>query len=173
MNKQQLDQMWDHLRQVNGIAIRCVELIPESKLDSHPIPNMRTPKELVVHLYAMPVREVTEGSARGEIVDIDEKAIVAEIRTKDDLLHYCKDSWAAADKARHSMTDAKLTSLVKTPWGGMQFPAFVGFGITHDELLHHRGQLYAFLRQMGAEVPEMWDFEYNAPEYGPKAATQA
>ena len=172
MNKEQLDRKWDHLRQMNGIAIRCVEMIPESKLDSHPIPNMRTPKELVVHLYAMSVREVIEGSARGEVTDVDEKAIVAGIKTRADLVQYCRDSWAAADRATQTMTDAKLMATVKTPWG-MDFPAFVGYGIANDELLHHRGQLYAFLRQMGAEVPSMWDFEHNAPEYAPRAKSEA
>ena len=172
MNKEQLDRKWDHLRQMNGIAIRCVEMIPESMLDSHPIPRMRTPKELVVHIYGMAVRGVVEGSARGEIIDLDEEAVVAGIKTRADLVQYCRDSWAAADRATKTMTDAKLLATVKTPWG-VEFPAFAGYGISSDELLHHRGQLYAFLRQMGVEVPAVFDYEHNAPEYAPRAESQA
>ena len=37
-----------------------------------------------------------------------------------------------------------------------------------DEYLHHRGQLYAFLRQFGIEPPMNWDFEGSAPAYQPK-----
>src|SRR5262245_2096353 len=55
MNRQQIEMMWDHLRQVNGIGLRCIDLIPAEKLDSHPIPSLRTPKALAVHLYALVV----------------------------------------------------------------------------------------------------------------------
>ena len=43
--------------------------------------------------------------------------------------------------------------------------------IIYDELLHHRGQLFAYLRAMGVEPPFMWSFEDNAVEFRPKAPT--
>ena len=62
--------------------------------------------------------------------------------------------------------------MAKTPYGrDMAGEALMG--ITEDEFLHHRGQLYAFLRALGAEPPFLWDFEHNAPEYQPKAAQKA
>ena len=63
----------------------------------------------------------------------------------------------------------KIEGLVKTPWNE-SFPGFVYINIVYDEHLHHRGQLYAFLRQLGVEPPMMWDFEHNAPEFQRRAA---
>jgi uncharacterized damage-inducible protein DinB len=169
MNRDQLLQMWDHLRKVHGIGVRLIEAIPADQLDSHPIANMRTPKELVVHMYATVVREIAEGTVRGEIRNSEstEKDTVAQLRTPADLLAFVKESWQAADRAVQNVTDAQLQKMVPTPWN-FTAPGFVMFGITHDEYLHHRGQLYAYTRALGLTPPMMWDFSHNAPEYQPK-----
>src|SRR6516162_8758724 len=75
MKKHVFDAQWDHLRQMVGIANRLIEMLPEDKLDSHPIPNMRTPKELVVHAYGMGLRRMTEGIIAGEFEDLDEQPV--------------------------------------------------------------------------------------------------
>jgi uncharacterized damage-inducible protein DinB len=172
MNRSDLTGMWDSLRQSTGIALRCVEAIPADQLDGHPIPNMRTPREIVVHTFGSMVRGVAEGALRGEIRTVDEAATRASIRTKEDLIGYCRDCWNAADRAVAQMTDAHLSAMVKTPWG-MELPGRAALGVIHDEFFHHRGQLYAYLRAMGQDVPMMWDFEHNAPEFRPKARPTA
>jgi len=172
MNKQQLAMMWDHIRQMHGIGLRAVQALPADKLDSRPIPNMRTPKELVIHTYGMCVRAIAESVLHGKVADLDEKTIVPDIKTKDDLVNYVRASWAAADKAAASATDAQLQSIVKTDWG-VDFPGYVMFGIVHDEYAHHRGQLYAYLRALGVEPPMVWDFEHNEPAFQPKASANA
>ncbi len=174
MNKQMLMEMWDHLRQVNGIGLRVIAALPGDRLDSHPIPQMRTPKELVVHLYGTVVRDIAQGAKSGQIKEDsgkNEKIVAAGIKSKTELLKYCRDCWNAADKAVNAMTEPKLAATVKTPWG-VDFPGHVCFGIIQDEYLHHRGQLYAYLRALGGEPPMMWDFEHNASEYQPKAEAQ-
>lgn len=159
--------MWDHFRQCHGIALRALEAVPADRIDSNPIPKMRTVKQLAVHMYAMVWRECAEGASRGQIRDIDEKAICHTIRTKEELLRFCRECWDAATEAAESMTEEKLRATVTTPWG-VSFPGHVVFETIHDEFLHHRGQLYAFIRALGAEPPPMWDFEHNAPEYRPR-----
>ena len=172
MNKQQLTMMWDHLRQVHGMGIRVIEAIPADKIDANPIPNMRTPKQLIVHMYAMAFREIAEGVLRGKITELDEKPLVAGIKTHAELVQFAKDQWKAADRVISQITDTNLTNTVKTPWD-FEAPGFVMLGIIQDEYLHHRGQLYAFVRALGKDVPMMWDFEHNAPEFQPKQATKA
>ncbi len=166
-----LNAYWDNTRQAHGIALRTIELLPADKLDSRPIQNMRTPNELVVHLYGMVVRAMIEGVASGEIKAADEKAIVARLKTREDLIRFVNESWAASDKAVSAITDANLSGMVKSPWGDL--PGFVCMGIVHDEFFHHRGQVYAYVRQLGGEPPMMWDFEHNAAEFQPKAAQTA
>ena len=167
MNRNDLTGMWDALRQSTGIALRCVEAFPADRLDSHPIPNMRTPRGLVVHLFGSMIRGVAEGVLRGEIRAVDEPATLATTRTKEDLVAYCRDCWNAADRAVAQMTDAHLSATVKTPWG-MSLPGFAAIGVIHDEFFHHRGQIYTYLRAMGQDVPMMWDFAHNAPEFRPR-----
>src|SRR5439155_9446780 len=48
MNQKTAMAMWDHIRQINGVTLRLIDALPAEQLDAHPIPNMRTPKELVV-----------------------------------------------------------------------------------------------------------------------------
>ena len=172
MKKSTCDQLWDMMRQRHGIALRAIDRLPEDKLDSHPIPDMRTPKELVVHWYGTIVRNIAEGTLRGRVEDLDEKAAVAAIQTRADLIEYCQECWGAADRAIRQLTDEKINATVETPWG-FSMPGSTCLGVVNDESIHHRGQLYAYLRALGQEPPMMWDFEHNAPEYRPKAVQTA
>ena len=168
MSKQSLSMIWDHLRQMNGIAMRLVDNLPADKLDAKPIPNMRTPKELLVHTYGAVVRGIAGGIAAGEFSELDEKAASVAIMTKQDLVRYCTDCWKEADRVVAGVTETQLNAMVKTPWG-TSMPGTFCVQVIRDELAHHRGQLYTYLRALGQDVPMMWDFEHNAPEYQPKA----
>ena len=170
MNQKAFEAQWDQMRQKIGIAIRAVEKLPEDQLDAHPIPKMRSPKELVYHQFAT-LREIVEGLARGEVRDTND-ADASKIRTKAELVKFCNDCWAAANRAAKTVTDEKLHATVKTPWG-RDLPGFAVASVFSDEFLHHRGQLYAYLRALGADVPMMWDFGNNAEEFRPAMAAKA
>ncbi len=175
MNQQATLQLWDHLRQVNGVGLRAIELIPEDKLDATVIPGMRTPKELVVHMYGQVVRACAEGAASGQITnenEKNEKQIAASLKSRADLLAYCHECWDAADRATRSLTDDQLQAMVATPWG-MTFPAFVAYTVLNDEYFHHRGQIYAYLRALNITPPHIWHFNENAERFQPKAMATA
>ncbi len=171
MNKEQLGGMWDHFRTINGITMRAIQAIPKDKIEFRPVRDMRTPKELVAHMYGI-MKSITEGVTKGAIA-ADEKLESGEaIKTHDDLVRFASENWRAADKAFRSLNDAQIAAMVKTPWG-KDFPGHVCVNIIYDEHLHHRGQLYAYLRQMGVEPPFMWDFENSAPEFQQKTTQSA
>src|SRR5438477_4874154 len=136
-NRQSFLGWWDHLRQANGITMRLAALIPADQFDSHPIKNMRTPKELLVHMYGMLVKNIPAGIAKAHIEQLDEAPIVASLATKDDVLRYCRECWQAGDKAVQSITDAQLQAMLKTPWN-ISFPGWVGGSVINDEYFHHR-----------------------------------
>ncbi len=169
MDTRTLLGMWDLVRQRHGIALRAIALVPDAQLNAHPIAGMRTPAELVTHTYTM-LRELPQGVLRGEIRDFGEGHV--PVASTAALLRYCEESYAAGEAATRLITDAQLAAEVKTPWG-RPFPGWMVFGILHDEYLHHRGQLYVYVRQMGGAPPMMWDFAGNAPQYRPQAAQQA
>jgi len=172
VNKAELTQVWDNFRMAHGIGIRAIELLPADKLDAHPIPFMRTPKQLVCHMYQIPPA-LTAAVAKGEAVDstpAEEKA-AASIQTRDELVAWCKKNWADAEKTFAGLTDAQVKGTVKTPWGH----DFTGHGmidILVNEYWHHRGQLYTYLRALGVAPHSLYDFEHNAPEFqGAPSAT--
>ena len=164
MTKAQLTPIWDMIRLRHGVGLRCVQALPADQLDSHPVRDMRTPKELVVHMYGF-LRVALESVLSGTLT-WDEKVDVAKIKTRDELVAYAQACWQAGDAAFKKMTDAQLASTVKAPWGEMK--GFEMVTTVPDEYLHHRGQLYAYLRQLGVTPPTNWDFENSAPELQPK-----
>ncbi len=175
MNRQAVLQSWDQLRMAQGVGLRAIGMIPEDRLGATVIPGMRTPKELAVHMYGQVLREVAEGAQQGEITnetEKNEKQIAAGIGTRQELLDYCQTCWDAADRAVHAMTDEKLMVMTPTPWG-MSFPAFVAFSLSQTEYVHHRGQVYAYLRTLGITPPHIWHFNENAEAFRPKAAVSA
>ncbi len=170
MNKESITRNWDHFRQVQGVGLRAVAMLPEASLDTHPIANMRTPKELVVHLFSG-MHEFPKAVRDGKVGDYDEAAVVAGIRTKDDLLEFCSRMWTAGDAIVRTLTEAQIGAMVQTPWGG-PMPGVVMMQITSDEFWHHRGQLYTYLRALGVEPPMLYDYENNDAAFQPKAAAQ-
>jgi uncharacterized damage-inducible protein DinB len=169
----ELSSIWNHFRQCHGITLRAIAALPADQLDGHPIPNMRTPKELIVHLYGDVVRGMVEGVMSGDfdhdLTRAKEKKTASTLKTHDDVLRFTRDSWTAADRAFDSITDAQLQEPVKTPFG-FSLPGGVLLHMQKDEYLHHRGQLYAFARALGVEPPMIWDFANNEPAFRPKTA---
>jgi uncharacterized damage-inducible protein DinB len=165
MNKASFDRSWNYFRTVNGVGLRAIAALPADQLDSHPIPNMRSPKELVIHQYQI-IRDLTQAIVDGEAIDSTpfEEAAAKRIKTKDELLAFCRESWAAGAKSVAKVTDAQVQGTVNTPWGH-SFTGYVMLQTLTDEYWHHRGQLYTYLRALGAEPPSLYDFENNEADF--------
>lgn len=173
MNSDYVRTLWEGQRLVTGITLRVIEAIPADKITSHPIKEMRSPAAMVVHM-ADTMREVAEGAAKGEIKDYEaaEQENVAKVKSRDELIAMMSDSWKRANKALESMKPEQMTRTVKTPWG-MEPPAWMCYQIIVNEHIHHRGQLYAYLRALGVAPPNMWDFANNAAEFQPRQHQKA
>lgn len=166
MNSQALRMFWDQIRQKYGILVRVLETIPESQLHAHPIAGMRTPAELAVHVAGSIVRDIAVGVAKGAITADEsiEAEVAVRLGARPALLAHVRDCWARADAAVETITDAQLAASVPTPWG-MSFPGAFAFHVLNDELLHHRGQLYAYARACGVTPPPLWSFAENEPAF--------
>ena len=169
MNKQWLDGMWDHMRQKYGIYLRVLEAIPADRFGDQPVPGMRTPSQLVVHTSGSIVRDIAEGVASGTIGadEAGEDAVAQSLESKEDVLDFARTCWARADAAMAAVGDEHLAGGVNNPWG-MPLNGTFAMVILNDEFLHHRGQLYAYVRACGAEPPFMWDFGNNPPGFRPE-----
>lgn len=165
MNKRSLNTIWDQTRQKYGVYLRLLEAIPEDKINEQIIPGMRTPADLVMHTSGGIVQGFAEGVARGEITGDQPRA---SIHSRADLLTYAENCWKAADAAIAEVDDDKLKGMVETPWN-MSFPGGTAIHTMNDEFVHHRGQLYAYVRACGVEPPFVWSYGENPPGFGPKA----
>jgi len=172
MTLAQLARRWDRMRLRHGICLRAIERLPADHLDAAAIPAMRTPKQLVVHLYANVLAGMIEGILRGRIEEIDERPIASAIGTHAELLRNADECFARASRAVAAFTDDTLASTVTTPWN-YEARGSSMLGLMEEEYLHHRGQLYVYLRALGAAPPSMWDFANNAPAYRPRTDARA
>ena len=170
MNKQWLDGMWDHMRQKYGIYMRVLEAIPENSFQENPVAGMRTPTQIVVHTSGSILRDIAEGVASGRITAEEggEDAVAAGLESKADVLAFARACWDRADAAIKKSGDDQLSGGVENPWG-MPLDGTFAMVIMNDEFLHHRGQLYAYVRACGGEPPFMWGFGENAPEFQPRS----
>ena len=66
MKKSSLAHLWEMMRLRHGIGLRCVQALPADQIDTHPIRDMRTPRELVVHMYGF-LRAAAESVVAGTL----------------------------------------------------------------------------------------------------------
>ena len=170
MNKSALSSIWNQMRQKYGVYLRVLEALPDDKVVDAVIPGMRTPAELVAHTSGGIVKGFAKGVASGEILaGPSDSEVAAGIHSKDDLLTYARACWDEADAAIAEVGDDELSRMVKTPWG-FEFPGRTAIHTMNDEFVHHRGQLYAYVRACGVEPPFLWSYDQNPPGFrGPAA----
>lgn len=169
MNSQMMQGLWESFRLHTGVSLRAIASIPQDKLDSHPIADMRTPRELAIHPFVY-VRAMPAAVIKGSLTAADCVEPREKITTVDELVNYARESFKIADEDFNKITDAQFSAMVETHFG-QPFPGAMIIQIAYDELLHHRGQLFTYLRAMGVEPPFLWSFEENAVEFRPKAPT--
>ena len=174
MNQQAFHQFWDHFRQKYGVYLRTLEAIPADRYYSNPVPGMRSPAELSVHISGSIVRDITEGVAKGRITadESSEDKIAADLGTKPALIAYARECFDRASAAATRIGDTELAAQVPTPWKAV-WPGVVAVRVMNDEFVHHRGQLTAFIRLCGGVPPFLWGFADNAPEYRPRGVPEA
>jgi len=171
VNKQALHQMWDQFRQKYGVYLRVLDAIPADRFPTHPVPGMRTPAEMLVHVSGTIIRDIAEGVAKGRITvdEAGEDKVAAGLGNKAALLAFARECFKQASSAVARIGDAELKAMVETPWGS-SWPGAVAFHIMNDEFVHHRGQLTTYVRLCGGEPPFAWGYADNAPEYRPRTA---
>lgn len=169
MDKQWLDQMWDHMRQKYGIYLRVLEAIPADRFHDRPVSGMRTPAQMVAHTSGSIVRDIAEGVASGTIAadEAGEDAVAGGLESKEEVLAFARGCWERADAAMDTAGEAELSASVDNPWG-MPLDGTFAMVILNEELLHHRGQLYAYARACGAEPPFLWGFQDNHEDFRPR-----
>lgn len=140
--------------------VRVFEALPTDKLDFKLDPKAATAMERAAQM-AMEAGQLVDIFATG-IVNFDPTA-KPSYGSMGELVAAFKDGMAKAKAKLGAMSDADWDAEAKMMMGGKEVwkatRGEMGLGYMLD-LIHHRGQLSAYIRPMGGKVPEI---------YGPSA----
>jgi len=132
---------------------RVISAIPDDKLDYSPDEKSMNALALAKHIAEGEVMLMDIALAGG---DAPPPAAVSALTTPAEIVEWYDQEAAAAIAKVEAMSGEDLAKVI-TVWGGaFTMPAlnFVGLATAHS--VHHRGQLSAYLRPMGAKVPSIY-----------------
>jgi uncharacterized damage-inducible protein DinB len=165
MNKEQLLARRDYFNLVHAVTLRAISAFADDELDFRPRPGMRTPRELVFHIYGQE-KGLAEAAQQGQFtLDIasrsnpEEPSAAAALNalvSVSDALAYAQECHGAAEAIFRSMSEDDIARHVESPFG--TYPAWQYFLFAYDEHWHHRGQLYTYLRLLGKEPVMLYDY---------------
>jgi uncharacterized damage-inducible protein DinB len=165
MTREQLLDRRDYLNMVHGVTLRAIAALSDHDLDFRPMARMRTPRELIFHIYAQEqliaeaVRDgrfTMEGANGSNPEEPSNASVVAGLATVKDAAEYANRCHEAAEEIYRALSDADVARPVESPMG--TYPAWQFFLFAYDEHWHHRGQLYVYLRLLGKEPPNLYDY---------------
>jgi uncharacterized damage-inducible protein DinB len=165
MTREQLLARGDYLNMVHGITLRAIAVLADHDLDFRPMARMRTPRELIFHIYAQEqliaeaVRDgrfTMEGANGSNPEDASNASALAGLATVKDAVEYANRCHQAAEEIYRALSEADVARPVESPMG--TYPAWQFFQFAYDEHWHHRGQLYVYLRLLGKEPPNLYDY---------------
>lgn len=165
MNKQELLARRDYFNMVHGVTIRAIGALTDEELDFRPGPAMRTPRELIFHIYtqekvlAEAARQgsfTLEAANRSNPEDEPGASAVKALVTVSDARAYADACHQAAEEIFKKMSEDLIARPVESFLG--TYPAWQYFTFAYDEHWHHRGQLYTYLRLLGKEPPNLYDY---------------
>lgn len=150
---------------VHSITMRAIDAFTDRDLDFRPKPEMRTPRELLFHVYsqekiladaAQQGRFTAEAASRSSPEEQVGTTELQALVTVDDLRAYAQACHQAAQDIFSLMSESQLNHPVESPFG--TYPAWRYFAFAYDEHWHHRGQIYTYLRLIGKEPPMLYDY---------------
>lgn len=155
----------DYFNLAHGVTLKAISAFSDDELDFRPRPGMRSPRELIFHVYAQEkllAEAAREGrmSAETAMRSTPEEPAGAEgcrrLATVSDARSHAEACHRAAEEIFRAMSDEDLARPVESPFG--TYPAWQCFTFAYDEHWHHRGQLYTYLRLLGKDPPMLYGY---------------
>ena len=155
----------DYFNLVHGVTVRAIATLSDQDLGFRPSPRLRTARELIFHIYAQEkllaeaardgrfTMDVANGSNPEELSNAPRLAALATVKDAVTFATNCHD---AAEEIFRSMSDEDVARPIDAFMG--TYPAWQFFQFAYDEHWHHRGQLYVYLRLLGKEPPNLYDY---------------
>src|SRR5436189_4572244 len=165
MNKESFLAQLEYFNMVHGVTVRAIGTLSEADLDFRPGPTMRTPRELIYHIYTQE-KLLADAAQQGRFaLDAAERSNpeseagaggMKALVTVNDARAYAESCHQAAQVIFRALSEEDLTRPVESPFG--TYPAWRYFAFAYDEHWHHRGQLYTYFRLLDKEPPMLYDY---------------
>jgi uncharacterized damage-inducible protein DinB len=94
------------------------------------------------------------------------------IKTPQDVVRWFDENFPKAVAALSALKGDELTRIIDFH-GVFQLPAVAYVGLMNNHSIHHRGQLSAYLRPMGAKVPAIYGGSADEPIQATRSTAQA
>ncbi len=153
------------MKNESQLTKKVIEAVPADKGDYRPDPISKTATDLLRHIAATDIRFL-DTVINGQF---STAAVIPDgLKTPAEVAAWYERSYAEKLAALGKLSGEQLIKIVDFR-GMFQRPAvtFLMMGLHHT--IHHRGQLSAYLRSMGAKVPSIYGESYDA-EQARKAA---
>jgi uncharacterized damage-inducible protein DinB len=142
------------------ITRRLIAAIPPEQADYTPHPTSMTAWKLAKHIASSDVFFLN-AIASGAFNPAD-GAIPDSVTTPEQLMEWYDVNFAAAVAKIRALPAEQLVQEIDFH-GVFKNPAIVYASFSCSHLIHHRGQLSAYLRPMGAKVPRMYGGSADEP----------
>ena len=149
--KSLLEGKYGYFRMVLGMTRELVRQWPEGELDFRPVPEVRSARQIMAHMYSFLV-EAAESVKRGR----HETLVDPTLGSKAEILSYMDRQVERFYELWEGITDDELRGTVAAY--GTTFPGAQFLEFAYDEHWHHRGQLTVYLRMCGVEPVMIYDY---------------
>ena len=145
-----LDMVINDWKRVHSQTVRLIAVAPDDKYDWKPHETAMTLGALLNHLY----------QSEAGLID----ALLTGVFPRDFTNYGNTAELIAAFDKSHEESVAKVQGISDEAWGetvapfgpDRSFSRFAILGLALEHEIHHRGQLYVYLRMLECEVPQLF-----------------
>lgn len=142
---------------------RVLQAVPPDQCQYRPHPDSRSALELAWHIASADIWFL-EGFQRGEFI-MDDDTMPADFKDTVDVLAWYEDN-LGPNLEKAAKLPAEFWATPLSLFEIYNYPPVMYLHLMLLHTVHHRGQLCAYLRQMGAKVPNIYGGSFDEPMSG-------
>ena len=146
--------LFPHLKTERATTRKIIAAVPADRSDYAPHPNSMTALKLCGHIAGTEMWFL-DGILKHTFEDDDDDAPPPKWDTPTDVLKWYDDGFTSRVPQLEALSDEQLIKPVNYI-GILNEPAVTYLSLAIRHSVHHRGQLSAYLRPMGATVPSTY-----------------
>ncbi|MFZ0594940.1 MAG: DinB family protein [Bryobacteraceae bacterium] len=146
------EKLLEHWQGHRRLTRRVIEAFPEEKLFTFSVGSMRPFSEMVLEFLKM-AEPIVRGVATGKWIDKDD---LGSPHTKAELLALWDQATVAINRLWSTIPPHRFAEIDKA-FGQWESTGITTILYAIDNEIHHRGQAYVYLRELGIEPPAFYD----------------